>query len=237
MISLYNEDCFDTFKRIKDGIVDLVLVDPPYGTTKCSWDEIIPIKEMWLAIKRVCRKNATIIFTATQPFASKLIISNLKDYKYDWIWDKVTARGHLVAKHRPMSQHEHVLVFSNGGGKTTYNPQMIDRHTLKTSKEYKRTDIMGGSKTGSTKLLAQKYPKTIQSFSNASAKNRLHPTEKPLTLIEYLIKTYSNERDIVLDFAMGSGTTGLAAKNLNRSFIGCEIDKTYYDIAEKRIGI
>ena len=239
-MELYHDDCFNVFPMIKDKSIDLVLCDMPYGTTACKWDTIIDLERMWIGLKRICKNNSAVALFGTEPFSSILRLSNLSNYKYDWIWDKVTARGHLVAKIRPLQQTENICIFQNKH-KINYYPQMIIRPENKIerrkTREYARTEIIGGNK----KILPPKiydkwYPKNIITISNANSSNEsLHPTQKPLFLMEYLIKTYSNEGDTVLDFCMGSGTTGVACKNLNRNFIGIEKEKEYYDIAVKRI--
>ena len=161
-------------------------------------------------------------------------MSNIKNYKYDWIWDKVKANGHLVAKYRPMQRNENISVF--GKEKINYYPIMVDRDKPKKSKEYSRTEIIGGNITDRKwKTLNKKYPQNILVYSNASQKNKLHPTQKPVALLEYLIKTYTNECDIVLDNCMGSGSTGVACVNTGREFIGIELDENYYNIAKNRI--
>lgn len=242
MITLMHGDCLEKMKEIPDGSVDMVLTDPPYGTTACKWDSVVPFEPMWEQLKRVTKKNGAIVMTASQPFTSALVMSNLNAYKHSWVWDKVTARGHLVAKKRPMVQHEDVLVFSFGSRNPNYYPQMIDRPKNKIefrkTTEYKRTEVMGGNGEAPKNVVYDKwYPKSIIVESNAASSIKsVHPTQKPVTLMEYLIKTYTNEGETVLDFTMGSGTTGVAAKNLNRSFIGIELDEEYFKIAQERIG-
>jgi site-specific DNA-methyltransferase (adenine-specific) len=234
-------DCLDRMRDIPDESVDMVLTDMPYGTTACKWDSIIPLKPMWAHLKRVTKPNGVIVMTASQPFTSALVMSNIDSYAHSWIWDKVTARGHLVAKLRPMVQHEDILVFSYTGRHPSYYPQMIDRPIDKVeyrkTTEYKRTDIMGGRSIAPQNVVYDKwYPKTIIVESNAgSSVKSIHPTQKPVALMEYLIKTYTLEGDMVLDFTMGSGTTGVACRNLNRKFIGIELDETYYKLAKDRI--
>lgn len=224
-------DCLEKMKDIPDGSVDAVIADPPYGTTKCKWDSVIPFEPMWEQLKRVTKKNGAIALFASQPFTSALIMSNPKMFKYEWVWNKITARGHLVAKIRPMAQHENIVVF--GTGRITYNPQMVKRSKPEKSKEYKRSDIVGGSSRGFSKTYTHWYPKTIQTFK--VDKRVGHPTQKPVALIEYLIKTYTNVGETVLDPFMGSGTTGVACQNLNRQFIGIELDETYFELAKRRI--
>ena len=234
-------DCLEEMKKIPDGSIDLVLTDPPYGTTACKWDTCIPFEPMWEQLKRITKKNGAIVLFGSQPFTSALVMSNPKMFKYEWVWDKVTARGHLVAKKRPMAQHENILVFGNG--KVKYNPQMVllDKPQRGYSSDgdvgNERTKIMGGRTTKQREVIyrTHKYPKTI--ITQGVDGKYLHPTQKPVALFEYLIKTYTNEGETVLDFTMGSGTTGVACKNLNRNFVGIELDKEYFEIAKARIGV
>lgn len=224
---------------IQDNSIDLVLTDPPYGTTKCKWDVIIPLDLMWEQLNRITKIRGPMIFTSTQPFTSMLVMSNIKAFKYCWVWNKVTARGHLVAKKRPMAQHEDICIFYRKA--PVYNPQMITRPKekieIRKTTEYNRTSICGGTSNAPTNKVYDKwYPKTIIKMSNAgSSVKSVHPTQKPVDLMEYLIKTYSNKNDTILDFAMGSGTTGVACKNLSRKFIGIELDKQYFNITQNRI--
>jgi len=232
---LIHGDCLDAMQDIADGSVHMVCTDPPYGTTACKWDAVIPFEPMWEQLKRIVKPNGAIVLMASQPFTSALVMSNVGMFKYCWVWDKVTARGHLVAKIRPMAQHEDVIVF--GKGHVTYNPQMVlmDKPQKGKSMESSRTEIMGGKTTGTSETIIRthKYPKTIQTFGNRG--KSLHPTQKPVALMEYMIRTYTNEGETVLDFTMGSGTTGVACKNLGRSFIGIEMDADYFSVASKRI--
>ena len=233
-IDLYNGDCLEVMKNIADKSVDMILCDLPYGTTACKWDSIIPFEPLWKQYNRIIKDNGAIVLFGSEPFSTELRHSNLSMFKYDWIWDKVKPNGHLVAKHRPMQRNENISVF--GKGKINYYPIMVDRAKPKKSKEYSRTEIMGGNITDNEgKTLNKKYPQNILVYSNASQKNKLHPTQKPVELLEYLIKTYTQEGEIVLDNCMGSGSTGVACVNTNRRFIGIELDKNYFDIAEKRI--
>lgn len=232
-------DCLELMKTIPDKSVDLVLTDVPYGTTACKWDTVIPFEPMWKELKRIRKDKAAICLFGSEPFSSHLRMSNIKEFKYDWIWDKVTARGHLVAKKRPMQQVEIVSVF----GGSTYYPQMIDRPFDKIEKrkttEYAKTSIMGeNQKSNAPKNVVYDkwYPKNILTFSNATSSiTKYHPTQKPVELLEYLIKTYTLEGETVLDFTMGSGSTGVAAKNLNRNFIGIEKDDKYFEVAQRRL--
>jgi len=238
MINLIHGDCLERMKEISDGSVDMVLTDPPYGTTSCKWDSVIPFEPMWEQLKRITKKNGAIVMTASQPFTSALVMSNVKMFKYCWVFGKSLPVGHGYAKYRPMSNHEDVTVFSNGGGKTTYNPQKKPR-TEPRAYTRKSVSLSGSSSMishdGETRVLGGKNPTTIISFNTSVQKGKVHPTQKPVALMEYLIKTYTNEGEAVLDFTMGSGTTGVAAKNLNRCFIGIEMDETYFNIAKGRI--
>ncbi len=240
MMNLMLGDCLERMKEIPDGSVDMILADPPYGTTACKWDSVIPLDKMWVELKRIIKPNGAVVLFGSEPFSSFLRVSNLKMFKYDWTWDKVTARGHLVAKKRPMQQTECISVF---GGVGNYYPQMIKRPKnkieVRKKTEYARTEIMGGNVNApENKIYDEWYPKTIIKVSNAaSSVKSVHPAQKPVALMEYLIRTYTQEGETVLDFVMGSGTTGVACKNLNRKFIGIEKDEKYFEIAKQRIGV
>lgn len=238
MSELIHGDCLAELAKLPDNSIDMVMCDLPYGTTKCAWDSIIDLDKLWPELKRVVKPGRAIVLTAGQPFTSNLIMSNVKNYKCEWIWDKITARGHLVAKKRPMNQHESVVVFSSDGKGYLYNPQMVllDKPT-KAGVERKRTEIMGGFE-GSTnyttgKVRTHKYPKTIQTIS--LDKNIGHPTQKPVALFEYMIETYSNTGDTVLDMTAGSGTTAIAALNADREYICIELDDEYFALMKKRV--
>jgi len=227
MISLMQGDCLELMKAIPDRSVDMVLTDPPYGTTQCKWDSVIPFEPMWEQLKRVTKKNGAIVMTASQPFTSALIMSNVKMFKYCWIWQKSKPTGHLNAKKQPLRTYEDVVVFY--GKHCSYNPQ----GTKPTDKTVSRTNRGNyGECSKSTRQTVTNYPRNIVKFSSVDG---VHQTQKPVALMEYLIKTYTNEGETVLDFTMGSGTTGVAAKNLGRSFIGIELDETYFNIAKERI--
>ena len=238
-INLLKGDCLELMKDIPDKSVDMILTDLPYGTTACKWDTIIPFEPLWEQYERVIKDNGAIVLTASQPFTSALVMSNPKWFKHAWVWDKVTARGHLVAKYRPMQQTEDILVFSKGGERVNYYPIMIKRpeDKVRKTREYRRTDIMGGKKGKLVeKVYDEWYPKNVLTFSNAgSSVKSIHPTQKPVELFEYLIKTYTNKGETVLDNCMGSGTTGVACVNTNRNFIGIELDDEYFEIAKERI--
>ena len=228
-------DCLEVMPLIPDKSIDMILCDLPYGTTACSWDTIIPFEPLWEQYKRIIKDNGAIVLTASQPFTSALVMSNPKMFKYEWIWNKITGRGHLVAKHRPMAQHENILVFGNG--KVKYNPQMVlmDKPQKGKSMEASRTSIMGGkiTKESETIIRTHKYPKTI--ITQGVDGKYVHPTQKPVALFEYLIKTYTNKGNLVLDNCLGSGTTAVAAKRLGRNFIGIELDRGYCQIANQRL--
>lgn len=237
---LMQGDCLERMKEIPDGSVDAVICDPPYGTTACKWDSVIDLDLMWAELERITKQGSPIVLFAGQPFTSALIMSNPTKFKYCWVWDKVRAVGAHVSKYRPLARHEDIVVF--GEGRITYNRQMEKRETpRKGSKEYGRTEIIGGKTNtqwnSEERVYTEKNPTTIQVFSNASNKGRVHPTQKPVPLIEYLIKTYTNEGETVLDFTAGSFTTGVACKNLNRKFIGIELDEEYFNIAKQRIEV
>ena len=234
---LWKGNCLELMKDIPDGSVDLILTDPPYGTTACKWDSVVPFDFMWEQLKRIIKPNGAIVLFGSEPFSSALRMSNIKQFKYDWVWDKVTAKGHLVAKIRPMQQTENICVF--GDGKINYYPIMVERDKPRkdVDVEYSRTEIMGGKTTKEQSKIVRdkKYPKNVLTFSNASQKDKLHPTQKPVALLEYLIKTYTQEGETVLDFTFGSCSTAIACLNTDRNFIGIELDNTYFDIGVNRI--
>jgi site-specific DNA-methyltransferase (adenine-specific) len=236
-IKLMQGDCLERMKEIESGSVDMILTDPPYGTTACKWDSIIPLEPMWEQLKRIIKPNGAIVMTASQPFTSVLVSSNLKMFKYEWIWEKDGGSNFATVKYQPMKEHESILVFSKG--KTTYNQIKQERIGNRKGKETTtvdsgRSDSVYGTQSGGKKLKVSKLrcPRSIQRFNRERG---LHPTQKPVSLMEYLIKTYTNEGETVLDFTCGSGSTGVAAKNLNRDFIGIELDGTYFNIAKDRI--
>jgi site-specific DNA-methyltransferase (adenine-specific) len=232
-IHLLHGDCLEQFLYIPDKSVDLVLTDPPYGTTACKWDSVIPFEPMWKQVWRVLKPNGAAVFTASQPFTSALVMSQIEAFRYDWCWDKANPSGHLNAKKMPLRRHEDVLVFSKSGA--TYNPCMRTGKFRKKGGRKDKDDQAYGKCAGEGVFNDQYYPTSILEISNAAKVGKVHPTQKPVALMEYLIKTYTNEGDTVLDFTMGSGTTGVAAKNLNRSFIGIERDEKYFQIAQERI--
>lgn len=230
-VKLYHGDCLIEMNKIADKSVDLILTDPPYGTTQCKWDSIIPFDKMWEQLNRIIKDNEAIVLFGSEPFSSALRMSNVKNYKYDWIWDKIKSNGFLNANRCPMKRHEIISVFNT----TRYFPIKEKLDKPRTSKMYKLSECFGNVKECTEKIITEKYPTSILSFSNANQKEKVHPTQKPTPLLEYLIKTYTNENETVLDFTMGSGSTGVACINTNRNFIGIELDDNYFKIAEDRI--
>lgn len=248
---LYQGDCLE----VMDGLIslgvkfDAIITDIPYGTTACKWDSVIPLDEMWERLNKLIKLNRAIVLFGSEPFTSKLRISNIKNYKHEWYWNKNNSGNILCAKYMPLKVIENICIFSNG--KCTYNPQMIKR-TEKEEKEFiskrgknhttKKSDMFSGIKSGAfihTSNTKYKYPINLLNFNARSNecnnRIRVHPTQKPVALLEYLIKTYTNEGDLVLDFTMGSGSTGVACLNTNRKFIGIELDEKYFNIAKDRI--
>lgn len=228
--------CISRLTELPGSSVGMVLVDPPYGTTKCKWDSVIPLPPLWEQIWRVLKPNGVVCMTASNPFTSQLIISNRENFKYTLVWEKTTATGHLNANKMPMRAHEDIVVFYRGA--PTYNPQMTKGHTRKkaTSKrEGTPSDCYGAGKGSTQYDSTTRYPRSVIKTSTDKQRSKLHPTQKPVALMEYLIQTYTNPGDTVLDFAMGSGTTGVACINTGRTFWGVEKDTKYYNIAVDRI--
>lgn len=225
-------DCLEEMKRIPDGSVDMILTDPPYGTTACKWDSIIPLEPMWEQLKRIIKPNGAIVMTASQPFTTTLIASNIKQFKYCWVWEKESGTGFLNAKKQPLRNTEDVIVFYKKP--PLYNPQMRKGFKPYTCKQgEKKTDNYGKQTGAVTVSNGDRYPLTALKFPRD--KDKKHPTQKPVALMEYMIKTYTNEGETVLDFTMGSGTTGVACVNTGRKFIGIELDENYFNIAKERI--
>ena len=232
MIDLKHGDCLELMEEIPDGSVDMVLTDPPYGTTACKWDSVIPFEPMWEQLKRIIKPNGAIVIFGSEPFSSMLRVSNLKMYKYDWVWEKSRFANQMLAKIQPLKIHELLHVFSSG--KVQYNPQGLIEVNKVIKQGTKVTDNNGGGVRKSEYMQTHtNYPRSILKFKSES--NTVHSTQKPVPLLEYLIKTYTQENEIVLDFTMGSGSTGVACVNTNRKFIGIEMDDKYFEIAEKRI--
>ncbi|EMW7813727.1 DNA-methyltransferase [Acinetobacter baumannii] len=233
-IQLMLGDCLDRMREVETGTVDMILCDLPYGTTCCKWDVVIPFKQLWEQYERVIKDNGAIVLFAAQPFTSLLASSNLKLFRYEWIWEKPAATGFFNAHFQPLRAHENILVFYKA--KPTFNPMKTFGHERKTAK---RKDI-GSEHYGKQVNIksydsTERYPRSVQLFSRDKKKSNLHPTQKPVALCEYLIRTYTNEGETVLDNTMGSGTTGVACVNTGRSFIGIEQEKKYFEIAEERI--
>jgi len=238
-IHLMQGDCLERMKEIPDGSVDMILTDPPYGTTECKWDSIIPLFPMWEQLKRVIKPSGAIVMTSSQPFTTTLISSNMKGYCYNWVWNKHFAGNFVQAKRQPLKDHEDVCVFSLNGKMPQYHPLKVLRDKpIKTGKNERGVGAipLRGSCKNKGKIYKDKNPTTGKSLDfNVRIGRGLHPTQKPVALMEYLIKTYTNEGDTVLDFTMGSGTTGVACVNLGRKFIGIELDDKYFSIAKERI--
>lgn len=244
-MELYNDDCLEVMdKLIEQGIkVDAIITDPPYGTTACKWDSVIDFDVMWKRLNQLIKPNGAIVLFGSEPFSSALRMSNIEMYRYDWIWNKIKAGNFALGNRQPLKTHEIVSIFSI---KThNYYPQKIQLEKPQTrhlgKKSINRADGFTGGigkeiKYGKDYDPTKKLPISIQIFKKDNYKgNRLHPTQKPVALLEYLVKTYTDEGDTVLDFTMGSGTTGVACKNLNRKFIGIEKDEKYFNIAKERI--
>jgi len=227
-------DCLEAMKGIPSGTVDMVLADPPYGTTQCKWDSVIDLKLMWQELKRIIKPRGVIILTAAQPFTSVLTCSNLKMFKYDLVWEKPNATGFLNAKKMPLRAHESALVFYNK--LPTYNPQMTYGHERKKTKRKTVNSECYGKAFNLTEYdSTSRYPRSVQKFSSDKQKGSFHPTQKPVEFMEWLIKSYTNPGDVVLDFCMGSGTTGVAAIRNGRKFVGIERNDEYFDTAKQRI--
>ena len=237
MINLMKGDCLELMKTIPDGSVDLVLTDPPFGTTKCSWDSVIPFEPMWNELKRIIKPNGAVVLFGAEPFSSLLRCSNIKDFKYDWVWEKSKATGFLNSKRQPLRAHEIISVFYSKP--PTYTPQMTEcvAYNKGVRKEQTQNDVYGSFDQVEVKSDGLRFPRSVQYFKTAESEGSFHKTQKPVALLEYLIKTYTQEGETVLDFTAGSGSTGVAAKNLNRSFIGIELDHNYFEIAKERIGL
>jgi site-specific DNA-methyltransferase (adenine-specific) len=233
--TIYNADCFDIFHLIPDKSIDAIICDLPYGTTQNKWDSILPLGKLWNEYKRILKTNGVIVLTGSEPFTSVLITSNLKDFKYNWIWKKSKATGFFDAKKRPLNDYETISVFY--AKPPTYNPQMTIAEKIykRGFVKRKKSDCYGDEKDFVQVDSGLRYPKRIIEIGNADTRGVEHSTQKPIELMEYLVKTYTNEGDMVLDNTMGSGTTGVACVNTGRKFVGIEKEKNYFDIAVKRI--
>jgi len=230
-----NADCFDVFPFIEDKSIDAIICDLPYGTTACKWDSILPFEKLWEHYNRVIKDNGVIILFGREPFSSKVRLSNEFNYRYDWIWEKSKATNFLFAKQMPLIAHEDIMIFYKK--LPTYNPQKTKGKPYNKGFE-KRNEIEAVGKIGNGNLIinesGERNPRSVIYFRTAESEGKLHPTQKPIELIEYLIKTYTNEGDMVLDNTMGSGTTNLACIKLKRKSIGIEKEKQYYDVAVRR---
>ena len=241
-IKLYKGDCLELMKQIPNVSIDAIITDPPYGTTACKWDSVIPFDLMWEQLNRIIKPNGAIVLSANQPFTSALIMSNPKMFRYEWIWEKTRPTGFPMANHRPMKKHETIIVFSKSAATFTpngfmkYYPQGLEGCDRVIKRSSKHNTVTNGGDLGSEIHSTKKgFPNTILKIKNTNKDSQYHPTQKPVALLEYLIKTYTNENETVLDFTMGSGSTGVACVNTNRNFIGIEMDEKYFEIAEKRI--
>lgn len=240
-VTLYQGDCLEILKTLPAGSVDAIITDLPYGTTACSWDEVIPFAPMWEQVKRLLKPRGAFVTTASQPFTSKLVMSNAEWFKYALVWRKSSGAGHLNAKNAPIKMHEDIAVFSDGATANrsirnmTYNPQGLQVVNRTRIQPPQSNDVIGTRPSRSRGYIQEwgNYPVTVLSFPNDWDTH--HPTQKPVALYDYLIRTYTNAGDTVLDFTMGSGTTGVAAVKTGRNFIGMEIDPTYFAIAQRRI--
>lgn len=232
-MQLFNGDCLDLLPQLPDASVDMVMCDLPYGTTQNKWDTIIPLEPLWAQYRRVCKPGAAIVLTAAQPFTSVLVMSNLCEFKYQWVWDKKIPSGMAYARYQPMRQHEDILVFYKNAA--LYNPQKTLRDVpIKAGGMRESSNTGKGLGVALKKEYLDKHPTSILTFDKIR-RNSQHPTEKPVALMEYLIRTYTHEGMIVLDNCMGSGTTGVACVNTARDFIGMEREAPYFQIAQDRI--
>lgn len=232
-VKLLRGDCLELMSEIPDHSVDLILCDLPYGTTACKWDVVIPFEPLWEHYWRVLKPNGAVVLFGSEPFSSYLRMSQIKRYKYDWVWDKVKPSTGLNAKHSPLRVVENICIF---GDNIQYKPQMYVKKIRKEKKHDRNGEAFGNARVErfhDNKGLG--YPKNLIELSNADNTNRCHPTQKPVALLEYLIKTYTNENETVLDNCMGSGSTGVACVNTNRNFIGIEKDDKYFEIAQNRL--
>lgn len=231
-IKLFHGDCLELMKDIPDKSIDMILCDLPYGTTACKWDSVIPIEPLWAQYERVIKDNGAICLFGSEPFSTELRHSNLKMFRYDWIWEKEQGANFMLCKYQPYKVHEIISVFSKKAH--LYIPQMTEGKPYISGKGTSG-DITGNVVKTQTKNKGTRYPRSVQYFTTDKAKGSLHPTQKPVALLGYLIRTYTNEGGTVLDNCMGSGSTGVACVNTNRRFIGIELDKEYFNTAKKRI--
>jgi len=242
--TLWNGDCLELMQDIPDKSMDAIICDLPYGTTACKWDSIIPFEPLWEQYKRIIKDNGAIVLFGSEPFSSALRMSNIKNYKYDWIWNKIQGAGMTISKIQPMKSHEIISVF--GLGKINYYPIMVKRDKELNTKGWKMSKLNSENGNFSSKsvketqkIYKEKYPTTILEYHKSAKEcnntKRIHPTQKPLDLINYLVNTYTKENDWVLDNTCGSNTTGIACYDLNRNYIGIEKDIDIYNVAKKRM--
>ena len=232
--TLYHGDCLDILPTLPAQSVDAIIADPPYGTTACKWDSVIPLDAMWRELKRVIKPRGAVVLFAAQPFTSALVMSNAGWFRYELIWNKPRPMGFLDANRKPLRVHENLVVFAEGN--TTYNPQMVDGAPYRkvNGSADRAIHLHGGIGAFVHENSGTRFPRSVLEFSNSNA-GSLHPTQKPVELLRYLVRTYTNPGETVLDFCYGSGTTGVAALMEGRHFIGVELDAGYFDIARKRI--
>ncbi len=248
-MDLIKGECLEVMKSIPDASIDAIITDPPYGTTACKWDSVIDFGLMWEQLNRIIKPNGAIVLFGSQPFTSSLVMSNIKNFKYEWIWEKSRCGNPMLAKYQPLKKTENILVFEKSGSKVKYYPvprklseASAKRNARRKPKKNKHTNNDNKQVHINSKVIVNHfnfgldfgYPYNIIKI-NSQVRTQ-HPTQKPVALMEYLIKTYTNEDETVLDFTMGSGSTGVAAVNTKRNFIGIEMDDKYFDIAKKRIG-
>lgn len=236
-IELWHGDCLELMQDIPDKSIDCIICDLPYGTTQCSWDSVIPVEPLWVQYNRIIKDNGAVVLFGSEPFSSTLRMSNIKAYKYDWIWEKSKATGFLNAKKQPLRAYENICVFYKK--QPIYNPQMAQGKAYNKGIRKKQTldDVYGSfAQTKVENKDGLRYPRNVLYYKTAEIEGQTyHKTQKPVALLEYLIKTYTNKDDTILDNCMGSGTTGVACVNTNRNFIGIELDSTYFEVAKNRI--
>ena len=233
--SLLFGDCLERMKEIPDGSVDAIICDPPFGTTACAWDSVIPFDLMWEQLKRIIKPNGAVVLFGAEPFSSLLRCSNIKDFKYDWVWEKSKATGFLNSKRQPLRAHEIISVFYSKP--PTYTPQMTEgvAYNKGVRKEQTQNDVYGSFDQVEVKSDGLRFPRSVQYFKTAENEGGFHKTQKPVALLEYLIKTYTQECETVLDFTFGSCSTGVACLNTNRKFLGIEMNEGYFDIGVNRM--
>lgn len=243
--ALFNADCMDILPLIPDKSVQLILADLPYGTTGCKWDAVIPFEPLWVEYERIIKDDGAIVLFGSQPFTSALIMSNPKLFKYEWVWEKSKTSNYVHCKYQPLKAHENILVFSkypsaqNSAKKNMiYNPQFTISEPYNRGKVSNSNSVLVGGRKERVEVKSldgKRYPRSVQYFRTAECENQVHPTQKPIALLKFLVATYSNDGEMVLDNVMGSGTCPLAAKELNRSFIGIEKEVKYYELAVGRV--